>query len=74
MMAEHLSSSWLLDTGACHHIIGNDLYLINPLSTSTRSVGLPDGQTVKLVGGLILKNVPFCTSVALHSNFGVAIN
>lgn len=60
-MGEHLSSSWLLDTGACHHIIGNDLYLIDPLSTSALPVGLPDGKTIKFVGGLILKNVPFGT-------------
>ena len=74
MMGESLSSSWLLDTGASHHVTGNALYLIDVISTSAHPVGLPDGRTVlatktgsvKLAGGLILKNVLFVPQ--LHCN------
>lgn len=56
MTGECYSSSWIIDTGASHHVTGNVTYLTDSRHINDWSVGLPNGQHVvaKLVGNVVL--------------------
>lgn len=67
MMGEFSSSSWIIDTGASHHVTGTESCLMNTHHISQCSVGLPNGAhviatkagRVLFTDGLILEHVLF---------------
>lgn len=65
MIGKFSPFSWIIDTGATHHVTGNESCLANIQSILPRPVGLPDGKQalavkegcVMLTDGLILEHV-----------------
>ncbi|XP_074266172.1 uncharacterized protein LOC141588638 [Silene latifolia] len=65
------SSSWIIDTGASHHMSGCLAYFINLRNITPLSVGLPNGDTamatqsgdIRLSSRLILRNVLFAANL-----------
>ena len=66
--------SWIIDSGASHHVIGNSNCLVNSMKVTHWTVGLPDGRRVpaSLIGDvnlsdhLILKNVVYVPQLSCN--------
>ncbi|XP_021716606.1 uncharacterized protein LOC110684457 [Chenopodium quinoa] len=67
MASDSLSFSWIIDTGASHHVTGNDNFLQDAHSIISCPVGLPDGAKamatkegrVVLADGITLEHILF---------------
>lgn len=69
---DHLCSasttSWLLDSGASHHVTGNRDLLVHTRDITHCPIGLPDGkEVISIVQG----EVQLCTNVVLHNVYYV---
>lgn len=76
MHGEYFSLSWIIDTGASHHVTGDESSLMDITFISPCSVGLPDGTQavatkegcVFLAVGMTLEPVLFVPQLTCNSS------
>ncbi|CAO2825105.1 unnamed protein product [Amaranthus hypochondriacus] len=77
LSGKSLKTTWLIDSGASHHVTGNIDMLRNVIVVLACPVGLPDGTRVvsnmqgevSLTSDLVLKRRVICATIKLQFNF-----